>query len=103
MTMLPNESLDDSHLKAQLEDLRQSFRGELIHREHSGYELARRVWNGNVDRRPALIARCTGVADVQAAVNFARTNGLLVSVRGGAHSAPGYGTNDGASSSTCLP
>jgi FAD/FMN-containing dehydrogenase len=96
MTTLPNESLYDSQLlNAQLEDLRESFRGELIHRDHSGYELARRVWNGNVDRRPALIARCTGVADVQAAVNFARTNGLLVSVRGGAHSAPGYGTNDG--------
>ena len=73
MTTLPKESLDDTQLvNARLEDLRQSFRGELIHREHSGYELARRVWNGNVDRRPALVARCTGVADVQVAVNFAR-------------------------------
>ena len=56
---------------------------------------ARRVWNGNIDRRPALIARCTGVADVQRAVEFARLHGLRVSVRGGGHSAPGYGTNDG--------
>ena len=87
--------MDDSQLNAHLEDLRQSFRGELIHREHASYELARRVWNGNVDRRPALIARCTGVADVQGAVNFARTHGFPVSVRGGGHSAPGYGTNDG--------
>ena len=78
-----------------LESLRQSFRGELIQPGHAGYDVARRVWNGNVDRRPALIARCTGVADVQSAVNFARVHGLRVSVRGGGHSAPGYGTNDG--------
>jgi FAD/FMN-containing dehydrogenase len=61
----------------------------------AGFDQARRVWNGNVDRRPALIVRCAGVADVQHAVNFARSLGLLVSVRGGGHSAPGYGTNDG--------
>jgi FAD/FMN-containing dehydrogenase len=80
---------------AHLESLRQVFRGELIPSGHAGYEVARRVWNGNIDRRPALIARCTGVADVQRAVEFARVRGLLVSVRGGGHSAPGYGTNDG--------
>src|SRR5204863_8275264 len=80
---------------AHLENLRQVFRGELIPVGHAGYEVARRVWNGNIDRRPALIARCTGVADVQRAVEFARLHGLLVSVRGGGHSAPGYGTNDG--------
>jgi FAD/FMN-containing dehydrogenase len=67
----------------------------LIDREHVGYDVARRVWNGNVDRRPALVVRCTGVADVQCAVNFARVHGIRVSVRGGGHSAPGYGTNDG--------
>jgi FAD/FMN-containing dehydrogenase len=74
--------------------LRGAFRGELIGAKDPGYENARRVWNGNVDRRPALVARCTGVADVQHAVNFARHHGLLVSLRGGGHSAPGYGTND---------
>src|SRR5215467_2135346 len=84
-------TLDGAHLA----ELRKSFRGELIDREHGNYEVARRVWNGNVDRRPALIARCTGVADVQCAVNFAREHGIRVSVRGGGHSAPGYGTNDG--------
>ena len=78
-----------------IENLGQSFRGELIQPGHADYDSARRVWNGNVDRRPALIARCTGVADVQSAVNFARVHGLRVSVRGGGHSAPGYGTNDG--------
>ena len=79
----------------QLTESSAIFRGELIHAEHAGYEVARRVWNGNIDRRPALIARCTGVADVQRAVEFARIHGFRVSVRGGGHSAPGYGTNDG--------
>jgi FAD/FMN-containing dehydrogenase len=75
--------------------LRGVFRGDLIGVGDPGYENARRVWNGNVDRRPALVARCRGVADVRHAVSFAREAGLLVSVRGGGHSAPGCGTNDG--------
>jgi FAD/FMN-containing dehydrogenase len=80
---------------AQVKDLRDALRGELIQSDSSSYEHARRVWNGNVDRRPALIARCTGVADVQQSVDFARAHQLRLSVRGGGHSAPGYGTNDG--------
>ena len=75
--------------------LREVFRGELVGAADPGYDAARRVWNGNIDRRPALVARCRGVADVRQAVSFARAEGLLVSVRGGGHSAPGYGTNDG--------
>jgi FAD/FMN-containing dehydrogenase len=75
--------------------LREVFRGELVGAADPGYDAARRVWNGNIDRRPALVARCHGVADVRQAVSFARAEGLLVSVRGGGHSAPGYGTNDG--------
>jgi FAD/FMN-containing dehydrogenase len=78
-----------------IESLRQSLRGELVVAGAAQYEEARRVWNGNVDRRPALIVRCMGTADVQQAVNFARSFGVLVSIRGGGHSAPGYGTNDG--------
>ncbi|HXJ83798.1 MAG TPA: FAD-binding oxidoreductase [Candidatus Methylomirabilis sp.] len=74
--------------------LRSALRGEAIQSGQGAYDAARRVWNGNVDRRPALIVRCTGVADVQQAVNFARERRLLVSVRGGGHGAPGYGTND---------
>jgi FAD/FMN-containing dehydrogenase len=69
--------------------------GELLRPLDEGYDAARRVWNGNIDRRPALIARCRGVADVQRALAFAVDHGLVVSVRGGGHSAPGYGTNDG--------
>jgi FAD/FMN-containing dehydrogenase len=83
--------LDDAAIAA----LRGRLRGGVILAEDADYEAARRVWNGNVDRRPALIVRCADVRDVQSAVDFARTNGLLLSVRGGGHSAPGYGVNDG--------
>ena len=62
---------------------------------HAGYEQHRRVWNGSIDRHPALIARCAGVADVRSAIGFARTHDLLVAVRGGAHSFPGYSVCDG--------
>jgi FAD/FMN-containing dehydrogenase len=86
----------DTHLsEGQIDAFRGSICGELILRDSMGYEVARRVWNGNIDRRPALIARCAGNADVQRAVNFARTHELLLSLRCGGHSAPGYGTNDG--------
>jgi FAD/FMN-containing dehydrogenase len=84
-------SLRDAHIDA----FRAGIRGELILCNDAAYETARRVWNGNIDRRPAMIVRCTGPADVQSAVNFARTHELLLSLRCGGHSAPGYGTNDG--------
>src|SRR5215510_15354825 len=84
-------TLSDEHT----DSLRGAFRGELLRSDHAGYDAARRLWNGDIDRRPALIARCAGVADVQRAVNFARTHQLRLSVRGGGHSAPGYGANDG--------
>jgi FAD/FMN-containing dehydrogenase len=58
------------------------------------YDEARRIWNGSFDRRPALIARCRGVADVIAALEHARANDLLVAVRGGGHSIPGHSTCD---------
>jgi FAD/FMN-containing dehydrogenase len=75
--------------------LSEVFWGDLISAGDPGYEDARRVWNGDIDRRPALVARCRGVADVRHAVSFAREEDLLVSLRGGGHSIPGYGTNDG--------
>ncbi len=73
---------------------RNSLSGNVLLTNEAGYEDARRVWNGNVDRRPALIARCKNVADVKRSVEFACKHKLLLSVRGGGHSAPGYGTND---------
>ena len=84
-------TLDDETIAG----LRSALRGDLIGYDHDGYESARRVWNGNIDRRPALIVRCAGVADVQLAVTFSRTHAVRLSIRDGGHSVPGYGTNDG--------
>ena len=70
-------------------------RGPLLQPGDAGYDAARRVWNGAIDRKPALIARCTGPADVIGAVNFARANHLLVSVRGGGHNVTGNAVCDG--------
>ncbi|HSF30402.1 MAG TPA: FAD-linked oxidase, partial [Candidatus Tectomicrobia bacterium] len=78
-----------------LEKYADRLRGELISAGHQAYDQTRRVWNGNIDRRPALIARCLGVADVMASVAFAREHDLLIAVRSGAHHAAGYGTCDG--------
>jgi FAD/FMN-containing dehydrogenase len=74
--------------------LREAFGGEVLTANDAGYDAARQVWNGNVDRRPAVVARCRGVVDVQRALAFGVDRDLAVSVRGGGHSAPGYGTND---------
>ncbi|MGH6885100.1 MAG: FAD-binding oxidoreductase [Geminicoccales bacterium] len=76
------------------EEFAAGFRGELLRPGDEGYDAARRVWNGMIDRRPAVIARCTGVADVVRAVNFARSNDLLVAIRGGGHSVAGNGVCD---------
>jgi FAD/FMN-containing dehydrogenase len=70
------------------------FAGELIGPDHAAYERARRVWNGTVDRRPALIARCGGPADVAAVLGFAREYGLPVAVRGGGHNVSGNAVCD---------
>ena len=72
-----------------------SLRGELIRPQDPGYDNARAIWNGMIDRRPALIARCRGVADVIEAVNFARSHDLLVSVRGGGHNVSGSAVCEG--------
>ncbi len=72
-----------------VEGLGAGLDGELLRAGDAGYEDARRVWNGMIDKRPALIARCASVEDVIRAVNFARENDLLVAVRGGAHNIAG--------------
>ncbi len=71
------------------------FRGQLITDEHPDYAMARAVWNGAVDRRPLLIARCSGSADVAAAVRFARDHDLEIAVRGGGHNVAGTAVCDG--------
>jgi len=75
-------------------DLKSILQGQLIRPGDATYEQDRLVWNGMIDRRPALIVRCGSVADVVAAVNFARNNNLLLSIRGGGHNVAGHGTND---------
>jgi FAD/FMN-containing dehydrogenase len=75
--------------------LRERFRGTLLRPGEEGYDEARRVWNGAVDRRPTLIARPAGADDVATAVRFAREHDLPVSVRGGGHSVAGHGVGDG--------
>jgi FAD/FMN-containing dehydrogenase len=87
-----NEAVLDEKIIRELEI---TLRGELIRPGDANYDEARAVWNGMIDRYPALIARCAAVEDVIASVNFARRNGLPVAVRGGGHNVAGHGTSDG--------
>src|SRR5512145_1801322 len=70
------------------------FRGRLISPDHAEYDIARAVWNGAIDRRPRLIARCVGTADVVAAVRFARDHDLEIAIRGGGHNVAGTAVCD---------
>jgi FAD/FMN-containing dehydrogenase len=86
---------DDSFLKEEaVDELRSSLRGQLIDTSSETYDQARSVWNALIDRRPALIARCAGTADVISAVNFARKHDILTAVRGGGHSLAGKSVCD---------
>ena len=77
-----------------LVDFAKGLRGLVIARGHADYEEARKLYNGMIDKRPVAIARCTDVADVIAAVNFARDNGVTIAIRGGGHNGPGLGSVD---------
>src|SRR3954468_7506929 len=79
---------------AAVDQLEGTFGGTLLLPGDGGYDEGRKVWNGLYDCKPALVAQCTSAADVAAVVNFARDSGLPLSVRGGGHSANGYGTCD---------
>jgi FAD/FMN-containing dehydrogenase len=90
---------ESRHMTARTEPsavarLRRTLRGEIVLPGDSGYEDARRVWNGMVDRRPAIIAYCTGADDVAETVSFARSYDLQLSVRGGGHSIAGASVCD---------
>src|SRR4051794_13442323 len=81
--------------EATIQELRESVRGEIFTPGSEGYEEASKVWNGLHDgRRPALVVKCTGAADVIAAVGFARSNDIPLAVRGGGHSIAGFSTCD---------
>ena len=81
--------------QSAVEKFKASLCGELLQPGEPGYDEARKIWNGMIDKRPALIARCAGVADVICCVNFARTNNLLVAVRGGGHNVAGNAVCEG--------
>ncbi len=80
--------------QATIEEFKASLRGQLIQPSDEDYKEACKIYNAMIDRRPGMIARCAGVADVMAAVNFARENNTLVAIRGGGHNGPGLGTCD---------
>ncbi len=85
-------TLDD----AALDTFRQTFSGPILLPGHADYDTVRAIWNKMYDRKPALIARCTGVADVMDAINFARKHRLLFTVRGGGHHVAGFAVQDDA-------
>src|SRR5687768_15704831 len=78
-----------------IEALRAEIDGSLLLPMEPGYDDARAVWNGMIDKQPALIVRPSGVADVQRAVTFARQHGLAVSIKGGGHNVAGHAVTDG--------
>jgi FAD/FMN-containing dehydrogenase len=95
VTSAPNGSLVAPALEAAaIGELRADFRGSLLLPGDPGYEERRRVWNGTIDRHPAVIARCAGVVDVIRTVNFARERGLRLAVRGGGHNIAGSAVCD---------
>ena len=81
--------------EARLSELTSGFSGQLLRPGEAGYEEARRIHNGLIDRRPALIARCLGAADIADAVNFARSSDLDIAVRGGGHNVAGNAVCEG--------
>src|SRR5436190_21240048 len=96
MTQL--RTLDDGVTTLSPEALtafRAGFRGQVLTPADAGYDEQRKIWNGMIDRRPGLIARCTGTADVVVAVKLARTHQLLVSVRSGGHNIAGLAVCEG--------
>src|SRR5438094_7771820 len=81
-------------MKSKIEELKTSFRGELIQPGDTFYEESCRVYNGMIHKKPRLIAYCADVTDVITAVNFGRNNDMLIAVRSGGHNGGGLGTCD---------
>ena len=81
--------------EATVEEFKRGLRGQVLTPSDEGYDEARMIWNGMFDKKPALIAHCSGTADVIDAVNFARENRLLTAVRCGGHNSSGSGSCDG--------
>lgn len=81
---------------ASIDELRRTVSGDVITPDQAEYDDARKIWNGDIDRRPAAIAKCRSADDIRAALSFARKQGLEVAVRSGGHSFPGHSVADGA-------
>jgi hypothetical protein len=81
--------------QSAVQDFKANLRGTLVQPADPDYDRARKVWNAMIDKRPALIARCAGAADVMQSVNFARAHSLLLAVRGGGHNVGGNAVCDG--------
>src|SRR5690349_1893166 len=94
MVMITDRPATPALDEAAVQELRGRLRGALIQPGDPGYDAARRVYNAMIDKHPALIAQCADVADVVAAVTFARQHHLPLAVRGGGHNGPGLGTTD---------
>ncbi len=92
--MTTTDMRHDALGEATLGELAQALRGELVRPGDPAYDEARSIWNAAHDKKPALIVRCQGVADVLRGVEFARSQGLPLAVRGGGHSIPGFSTTD---------
>jgi FAD/FMN-containing dehydrogenase len=95
LMVMTNNGEDHFLDRAAIENLRSCLAGELLTIGDDGYEEARQVWNGMIDKRPALIARCRNTDDVITTVNFVRHNNVLLAVRGGGHNVAGFATCDG--------
>ena len=89
------DGTDSMLAETSVDDFKKGLRGELLQPADAGYDDARKVWNAMIDKRPVFIARCAGVADVINNVNFARTNSLLVAMRGGGHNVAGNAVCNG--------
>lgn len=98
MTAVAAVKLDGSHVslnETDIDSFRKRLKGQLMLPGEDGYDAGRKLWNGMIERKPALVARPIGTADVIECVNFARTNGILISVKGGGHNIAGTGVCDG--------
>lgn len=95
LRVIKNTGAEASLGEPAVEEFKGSLRGQLLRAGEDGYDQARKIWNGMIDKRPALIARCTGVADVMNCVSFARASDLVVAVRGGGHNVAGNAVCDG--------
>jgi FAD/FMN-containing dehydrogenase len=95
LSIMTNSGAEATPDAPTLQAFQASVGGTMIRPGDANYDSARKTWNGMIDKHPGLIVRCTGVADVIAAVRFARDHDLLVAVRGGGHSLPGLSVCDG--------